>query len=222
MKLYLFRHGQTEWNKLHRFQGRIDIPLNDYGRELARITARNWPIIPYDRVYCSPLCRAKETAQLVLEGREEAQRIIIDDRIIEFGFGVNEGQDIEVAGQDPQHPMFNLLNHPENYVPGEGGESFQQLVDRAGAFVRDEILPLEAQGVQNVLVVAHGALIRGMACAVGNKTIAGFWDTPYHNCSLTTIDITNGKTTLEREAEVFYDASGLFGGWVKEKLKGKS
>lgn len=216
MKLYLFRHGQTDWNKMHRFQGRIDIPLNDYGRELARITAREWPIVPYDRVYSSPLCRALETVQLVLEGREEARHIITDERIIEFGFGENEGKDIDEAGNDPGHPMYSMLHTPERYVPGQGGESFQDLVSRAGAFLRDEILPLEAQGVRNVLVVAHGALIRGMVCAAGFKTIAQFWDTPYYNCCLTTLDLTDGHLTLEREAEVFYDSSGLFGGWVRK------
>lgn len=216
MILHLFRHGQTDWNKAHRFQGRIDIPLNEYGRELARITARQWPIVPYDRVYCSPLVRAVETAQLVLEGRPEAEHIIIDPRIIEFGFGANEGQNIDEAGNDPQHPMFNMLHHPEQYVPSEGGESFDEMIARAGAFLRDEILPLEAAGVGHVLVVAHGALIRGMVCAAGFKTVREFWDTPYFNCSLTTLSVTDGRLSLVREAEVFYDTQDAFGGWVRK------
>lgn len=214
MNIYLFRHGQTEWNKLHRFQGRFDIPLNDYGRELARVTARNWPIVPYDRVYCSPLCRAQETAQLVLAGREEAQHIITDARVIEFAFGENDGKNIDIAGNDPANAMYNLLHHPEEYVPAPGAESFQQLIDRAAAFLRDEILPLEAQGVQHVLIVAHGALNRAMVCAAGFKTVRDFWAVPYHNCCLTTLSVTDGVFSLVREAEVFYDASNAFGGWV--------
>ena len=217
MIIHLFRHGQTDWNKAHRFQGRIDIPLNDYGRELARITAQRWPIVPYDRVYCSPLIRAVETAQLVLEGRPEAEHIIIDPRVIEFGFGANEGKDIDEAGQDPSHPMYNMLHHPELYVPSEGGETFPEMIARAGTFLHDEILPLEAAGVENVLVVAHGALIRGIVCATGFKGIPEFWDTPYFNCSLTTLSVQGGQFTLEREAEVFYDAQDAFGGWVRKK-----
>lgn len=216
MKLFLFRHGQTDWNKAHRFQGRIDIPLNDYGRELARVTAQNWPIVPFDRVYCSPLIRALETAQIVLEGREEAERIIIDPRIIEFGFGENEGKDIDEAGNDPTNAMYNMLHHPESYVPAKGGESFEEMVSRAGGFLRDEILPLETEGIENVFVVAHGALIRGILCAMGIKNIRGFWDTPYFNCSLTTVSVHEGQFVLEREAEVFYDSSGMFGGWVNK------
>jgi len=217
VKLYLFRHGQTDWNKAHRFQGHIDIPLNEYGRELARITARNWPIVPYDRVYCSPLIRAVETAQIILDGRPEKEMIKTDQRIIEFGFGPCEGHNIDEAAGDPQNPMYNLLHHPEKYNPTNGAESFYDLVDRAGAFLRDEILPLEQQGIENVLVVAHGALIRGVVCAAGKKEIRDFWQCPYYNCSLTTLDITHGEITLEREAEVFYDASGSFGGFTTRK-----
>ena len=216
MKLYLFRHGQTDWNKVHRFQGQIDIPLNDYGRELARVTASKWPIVSYDRVYCSPLTRAVETAQLVLAGRSELETMRIDPRITEFGFGPCEGMSIDEAGNDPTHPMYNMLHHPEDYRPLDGAESFYDLVGRAGAFLRDEILPLEKEGVQNVLVVAHGALIRGMVCAAGLKEIRDFWECPYHNCCLTTLDITDGKVSLVREAEVFYDAQGAFGGWTKK------
>lgn len=216
MKLYLFRHGQTDWNKVHRFQGRIDIPLNDYGRELARVTAERWPIVPYDRVYCSPLDRAQETARLVLAGRPEAEQIITDERIIEFGFGPCEGMSIDEAGNDPNHPMHNMLHHPEDYQPLDGAESFYDLVARAGAFLRDEILPLEHQGLQHILIVAHGALNRAMVCAAGHKEIKDFWTTPYFNCCLTTLDIYDGEISLEKEAEVFYDTEGMFGGWTKK------
>lgn len=216
MKLYLFRHGQTDWNKVHRFQGHIDIPLNDYGRELAVITSERWPIVPYDRVYCSPLIRARETAELVLKGRPEAEHIIIDPRIIEFSFGECDGKNIDEAGNDPSNPMYNLLHHPEVYEPCQGAESFQDLVERCRTFLHDEILPLETQGVENILVVAHGALIRGIVCAAGFKQIKDFWSTQYFNCCLTTLDIADGQCKLLREAETFYDTEGMFGGWKKK------
>ena len=140
-----------------------------------------------------------------------------DERIIEFGFGPCEGHNIDEAAGDPQNPMYNLLHHPELYNPADGAESFHDLVNRAGAFLRDEILPLEGQGLQRILVVAHGALIRGIVCAAGKKEIKDFWECPYFNCSLTTLDITHGQITLEREAEVFYDAAGSFGGFTTKK-----
>lgn len=214
MKLILIRHGETDWNKKHRFQGRADIPLNDYGRELAILTRERMPYIPYDRVYSSPLIRAAETANILLEGRPERNEIRLDPRIIELDFGVYEGSNIEEAGANPEHPLYNMLHHPELYSPADEAESFEQLIDRCRRFLDDEILPLEEQ-CSNVLVVAHGALIRGIVCAAGRKEVKDFWGCRYFNCCVTTLDISAGVITLEREAEVFYDVSQSFGGWKK-------
>lgn len=213
MKLFLLRHGETEWNKSHRFQGRIDIPLNEFGRELARITRDRWPKVPFDRVYCSPLWRAHETAQIVLEGRPESNRIQLDDRLVEFSFGEQEGTDIDEAAATPAHPLYNLLHHPELYVPEAGAESFEAMIARARGFLNDVVLPLEQQGVQNVLIVAHGAIIRGFVCAIGQKKVKDFWERRYLNCCLTVISITEGKCMLEDEARIFYEFNDHFGGW---------
>ena len=91
------------------------------------------------------------------------------------------------------------------FVSG-GGTNLQAIIDNT----KDGIL----KDIEIVLVVAHGALIRGVVCAAGKKEIRDFWQCPYYNCSLTTLDITHGEITLEREAEVFYDASGSFGGLI--------
>lgn len=215
MKLYLLRHGETEWNKGHRFQGRIDIPLNDFGRELAEITRDAAPKVEYDRAYCSPLNRAVETAQIFIKGQMDVEQIVQDQRLTEISFGEWEGTDIEIASKDPNHPLYQCLWHPEQYVPTGNAESFQHLIDRAYDFIYNEILPLE-YSCQNVLVVAHGALIRALVSAAGFKKIEDFWGTQYLNCSITTLDITDGRITLDAEAEVFYDPSLLkHHGWQK-------
>lgn len=67
MKLYLIRHGETDWNKEFKIQGSSDIELNEYGRELAFITREGLRHIPFDIAYTSPLKRAKETAEIILE-----------------------------------------------------------------------------------------------------------------------------------------------------------
>ena len=69
MIIYLMRHGQTDWNIRHLFQGRTDIPLNENGRYVAELTRDGLKDVKFDVAFCSPLCRAKETAQIVLEGR---------------------------------------------------------------------------------------------------------------------------------------------------------
>ncbi|MBP5346567.1 MAG: histidine phosphatase family protein [Bacteroidales bacterium] len=209
MKLYLLRHGETDWNKAGRFQGQTDVPLNDAGRELARITRREMPPVKFDRVYCSPLQRAVETAHLFLEGRFPLEEIKLDKRIIEISFGEQEGASIQQAKDDPTHPMYDMLWHPDIYQPKGNAESFRQVVDRASDFLHNEILPLEGQ-CENVLVVAHGALNRSIVVAAGHKDLKDFWGARYYNCCVTTLEIEQGRIELLKEAEVFYDTSNLF------------
>lgn len=213
MRLFLLRHGETDWNKCGRFQGQTDIPLNDAGRELAVLTRKNMPLVQFDKVYCSPLVRAVETAHIFLEGRFPLDEIRLDDRIKEISFGSQEGSNINEAKVDEHHPMYNMLWHPEVYQPLDG-ESFQQVVDRACDFLFHEILPLEGK-CDNVLVVAHGALNRSIVVAAGHKAIKDFWGCKYLNCCVTTLDIQDGKIQLLKEAEIFYDPTNYSTVWAK-------
>lgn len=215
MKLYLLRHGETGWNKTGRFQGQTDIPLNEAGRVLAALTRENMPPVRFDRVYCSPLCRAVETAQIFLKERYPLGDIRYDDRIKEISFGEYEGSSIEEAKVNEQHPMYQMLWHPENFLPKDGvGETFQQVVDRAGDFLFNEILPLEGE-CENILVVAHGALNRSIVVAAGHKSIKDFWGAKYMNCCVTTLEIQKGEISLLKEAEIFYDPSNYANCWSK-------
>ena len=89
MRLYMVRHGETDWNKAKKVQGRADIPLNAYGRELSEKTAEGLRGISFDLAYTSPLSRAKETAQIVLQGRKIP--LIEEPQIQEICFGDYEG-----------------------------------------------------------------------------------------------------------------------------------
>ena len=70
MRLYALRHGETSWNVQRRFQGQSDIPLNDKGILLAELTGEGLADIPFDLAFTSPLCRARQTAELVRPGRD--------------------------------------------------------------------------------------------------------------------------------------------------------
>lgn len=65
MKLYLVRHGQTNWNLEGRIQGQTNIPLNDKGRKQAQQAKEKLQNIPIDLIICSPLMRARETAEII-------------------------------------------------------------------------------------------------------------------------------------------------------------
>jgi probable phosphoglycerate mutase len=65
--ILLVRHGQTDWNLAHRWQGHVDIPLNETGRRQARLLARRLETLPIKAIYTSDLIRASETANIVAE-----------------------------------------------------------------------------------------------------------------------------------------------------------
>ena len=70
MRIYLMRHGETDWNKARRLQGQSDVPLNEFGIELAIKTAEGLKNVDFDAAFSSPLKRALVTAQTVLGDRE--------------------------------------------------------------------------------------------------------------------------------------------------------
>ncbi len=68
--LYIMRHGRTNWNEQQRLQGRTDVPLNEEGRAMAKQAAGTYANVHFDVCFCSPLRRAKETAEILLRGRK--------------------------------------------------------------------------------------------------------------------------------------------------------
>lgn len=178
--LYIMRHGKTEWNKLHKLQGGTDIPLSDEGREMARKAASDYKDVHFDVCYCSPLIRAYETAQILLNDRDIP--IITDDRLKEMSFGICEG----MVGyfDDPKLPINVLFKNPEKYIePVEGGESLNDLYDRTGEFLREVIDPLLMQN-KDVLIVGHGAMNSSIVCQVRGIPVNEFWSAGIENCRL--------------------------------------
>lgn len=69
-RVYMIRHGETDWNKAHRLQGWSDIPLNERGRAQAACAAKMMASVPLDVIYTSPLKRAVETADIIRGERD--------------------------------------------------------------------------------------------------------------------------------------------------------
>ena len=177
--LYIMRHGKTDWNVLYKIQGRTDIPLNDDGRKMALDANELYKDINFDVCYCSPLIRAKETADLVLKGRNVP--IIYDDRLMEMSFGIYEGTERVYEKKD--HPLRPLFFYPVNYVAVEGGESFEELYARTGSFLKEVALPLVEEG-KDVLIVGHGAMNLSIVSQIKNIPLEKYWDTSIENCRL--------------------------------------
>ncbi|MCQ2494600.1 MAG: histidine phosphatase family protein [Lachnospiraceae bacterium] len=177
--LYIIRHGKTDWNEIHKLQGRTDIPLNEEGRQMARDAAKEYGDIHFDVCFCSPLCRARETAELLLEGRNVP--IVIDERLKEMSFGIYEGVENSFAIGDC--PVNVLFQHPEEYSPVPEGESLDELYARTGEFLREVVNPLLEEG-KDVVIVGHGAMNSSIVCQVRNIPLKDFWSAGIPNCKL--------------------------------------
>ncbi len=177
--LYIMRHGKTDWNKMEKLQGHADIPLNEDGIKVAGEAHDKYKDIKFDVCYCSPLQRARQTAEIFLEGT--GTPIIIDDRLKEMGFGEFEG----TIGyfNNPKCPINDLFVNPTAYVSVGGAETFEHLNARTGSFLEEVIYPELAKN-KNILVVAHGALGCSFISHIKNTPLDHFWDNLIKNCEL--------------------------------------
>lgn len=178
--LYIMRHGKTEWNALHKLQGRTDIPLNDEGRAMAEKACREYRDLNIDICYCSPLKRAVETAQLVLKDRNVP--IIPDERLVEMCFGEYEGMENVLTASDC--PIQKIFTKPEEYLEAGGGaESFAQLFARTGSFLKETVEPELREG-KDILIVGHGAMNSSIICQVKGLPIEKFWSAGLQQCRI--------------------------------------
>ncbi|MDQ0895079.1 histidine phosphatase family protein [Agromyces ramosus] len=155
MHIALIRHGQTDWNLALRMQGRTDIPLNDTGREQARVAASVLANEPWDVVVSSPLGRARETAEIIAATLGVPLGASYDE-LVEQDFGVAEGT--HVAELETRWPDRDFAGkEPDDAVGPRGIRGLERIaLDHPRA---------------RVLAVAHGTLIRyTLAAITGHET----------------------------------------------------
>ncbi len=192
MALVFIRHGETDWNLACRLQGTVDIPLNERGRRQAAACGKRLRDegTRFSRVYVSPLVRARETAALVT-GLPPEQMTVIPD-LGEMRFGSLEGEVYRT--QDPavyarmDENIRNFKARPSLFVPGEGGESFRELADRAERCLK-LLLEREEGKEGDALAVTHGAFLHAVLYVLGGRAdVDRFWDVPIPNCTVIRLD----------------------------------
>ena len=117
--LVIIRHGQTDWNLHHRYQGITDIPLNSLGEEQAIKANALMKSYHFDAVYCSDLDRAKTTARLALKDIYPYEKITFDRRLRERNFGAYEGGPYDKEFL-PKEYRTAMEADPENFKFPEG------------------------------------------------------------------------------------------------------
>ncbi|MCI8575061.1 MAG: histidine phosphatase family protein [Bacilli bacterium] len=150
--IYITRHGQTDWNVLKKVMGRCDEPLNSTGFNQAIETKKRLLHTDIDLIICSPLLRAKQTAEIINEDRNIP--IIYDQRIIERDFG-------EFEGLQTSHFDFNSYWDYYKNEQYQKAENIQVFFERVYDFLNDVIVNYRDK---NVLLVAHGGVSIPVAC----------------------------------------------------------
>ncbi len=210
MKLYLVRHGETQWNKMRRVQGRSDVPLNEYGEYLARCTAEGLRDVEFDLAYTSPLIRARQTAEIILEGRDVP--LIDEPRIQEISFGVREGMCFQGRDRDPESEEFSrFFTDTANYKVPKEGESIQHLLERVETFLKELYAKEELQG-RTILLSTHGAALTAMLnCMKGNRAIGDFWGKGVPaNCAVAEVEVNKGVPSILFEGRIFYSRENAY------------
>lgn len=154
MKLYLARHGETDWNLLNRIQGQTDIPLNENGRrqavELSRAIKERG--LYFERIYTSKMLRAKETARIVADDLGTPFQIL--KGIEEINLGKWEGYTWrQVREEFPEE--YAVWHENRRYQIPPGGESYEQLLKRVIPALKD----VSEEGEGAALLVTHSAVI---------------------------------------------------------------
>ena len=147
MSIYVVRHGQTDWNRDGAVQGRYDVPLNETGRAQAREAGVALQGIHIDKCYCSPAARARETAEIALDGRDVP--IVFDNRLVEIAYGDYEGTNWRLPEYQKARRRIAYRN--------KNGESYLDVAFRVYGFLEE--IREEAEK-SNVLLVCHGGVGR--------------------------------------------------------------
>ncbi|MEM0106959.1 MAG: 2,3-bisphosphoglycerate-dependent phosphoglycerate mutase [Candidatus Micrarchaeaceae archaeon] len=158
--LYMFRHGQTDYNKDKIFTGWLDPDINENGvKESKEIAAQLKGVVP-NKAYTSDLKRAQHTLEIVLEeilgSKRSSVKIFIDPRLKERNYGALNGLSKEKI--EKEYPKEYPLWHRSYDVAPPNGESIKDVEKRVLEFLHD-VLPTFAS-TDVIFISAHGNSLR--------------------------------------------------------------
>ncbi|MBN1488134.1 MAG: histidine phosphatase family protein [Anaerolineae bacterium] len=182
-KLILVRHGQTVWNAEYRFRGRADISLDDKGMAQARITARRimteWDV---SAIYCSPLARARQTAELI------AQPLMLHERahpgLLDIDYGAWQGLSIDEVRDRWSAALGTWFSCPDR-APIPGGETLLAVQMRAVGTINEIV---NRHPDKTVVVVGHTVVNRLIILAILDIPLRHFWHIKQDTCAINLIE----------------------------------
>ncbi len=190
-KFILVRHGQTEWNRIERFRGRFDVPLNTAGIQQAQITGRRiaaqWQPVA---VYSSPLLRALKTAEAIAQPFQLPVQPVTDLIDIDYGFWQGLSNDeVSVHWQTELEAWYNAPHTLS--IPG--GESLADLRNRAMKAIH---WLADHHEDETIVLVGHTVINRVILLAVMGLGNERFWRVHQDTCAINVFDKEGDDFTM--------------------------
>ena len=192
LRIFLIRHGETEWNKEGKLQGHSDVKLSAEGIRQAQLLAKHAPFQKVDAVYSSDLSRAFDTAK-ILAVKFNVMPVKVTPELRETNFGEWEGKYISELTEEFPKVFGKFFTDPERCHPPQG-ETFLQSQARVMNVIRDIIAEHDEQ---NVIVVSHGAVIRLILGAALDMPIHKMWAISQFNTALNILRVEDGGFVVE-------------------------
>jgi phosphoglycerate mutase len=173
LKLYIVRHGETEWNVIKRFQGQLNTPLTEKGMEKLRETGKNLENVMFEEIYTSELERTVNSAEIILnENRGYKNKKMELKKLAELNevyFGVWQGLKYEEVflkyPEEANNYFYNVKNYKAENIKAEN------LKDALKRFLRGINKILDSHKSGNILVVTHGTVFEMFINYVENSSI---------------------------------------------------
>jgi broad specificity phosphatase PhoE len=182
-RMYIVRHGATDWNQSGRIQGHIDIPLNETGRVQARLVSLRLATFKATALFSSDLLRAYETAQII--GQATGLRVLQKPELREINFGVWQGlSSLQIRERDPEVYAARRAN-PYDVAPA-GAETWRHFYARAVQAVLEILAVIEAE---RLIVVTHGGVCTALGLRALGFDCTGKRTFDSQNCGIHTIAV---------------------------------
>jgi len=187
-RIILVRHGETNWNKEGRFQGQIDIPLNEKGKEQAYKASKYLEEIEFTKAFSSSMKRPYETAKIILKKNNiQIEKI---NSLVEISHGLWEGK-LEEEIKETWPKMLKDWHEKPESVTMPQGESIKQVSERA---ISAWNLICNSQKENDTsLLVAHDAVNKTLICHILGLNYSDIWMIKQGNGGITVIDIFKNK-----------------------------
>lgn len=195
-RLILVRHGETDWNQQHRFQGWSDIPLNEMGERQASAVAACLQETHIDRIISSPLQRALQTAVAIADLHDLPVESL--SCLKEMNFGDWEG--MTFTDLEKQYPDILRLWQDNQDNPPPNGERISQFGERVGQ-LWDVVQPQEDH---TVLVVAHGGTIQALLCQALGLPVEKFWQFRLKNTAVSELILYDSGCIINKLNDTYH------------------